>query len=223
MLCGVGPKPQQPIIRSIGIIAVLGDTCMFERVPNSRLEWIAPPEASFLEISDWGIDDDVTRAITASLGAHYRMQSIAIEHRDFDTWTYESLAKYIRELPVPEIPVDAYLVVLRDWRADEIGDSDHQVAGLGLYRRDWHGGGERVGVFASWRLVLVDPDSGNVIASRPALLADGGLPWLPAAPALWPRTQNDLTEAQRRTLQADFLKLINATLPRTLRQVGLRG
>jgi hypothetical protein len=216
-------KPQQPNVRSIGIIAALGDTCMFERVPNSRFEWIAPPEASFLEISDWGIDDAVTRAIAATLGAHYRVQNIVIEHQDFDTWTYESLAKYIRELPVPEISVDAYLVVLRDWRADEIGGSDHQVAGLGIYRRDMRDGDKRFGVFASWRLVLVDPDSGNVIASRPALLADGGLPWLPAAPALWPRTQNDLTDAQRRTLQADFLTLINATLPRTLRQVGLRG
>ncbi|MGH6876656.1 MAG: hypothetical protein ACREHV_04670, partial [Rhizomicrobium sp.] len=134
-LCGAAPRPAQPLITSIGIIAALGDTCMFERVPNQPFEWIAPPEASFLEISDWGIDGNVANAIAKLLGAHYRVQSIPIEHEDFDTWTYDSLARHIRELPVPITPVDAYLVVLRDWRADEIGHSDHQVAGLGLYRR----------------------------------------------------------------------------------------
>ncbi|HEY6578906.1 MAG TPA: hypothetical protein VIY09_06250 [Rhizomicrobium sp.] len=220
-LCGAGPKPQQLHIASIGIITALGDTCMFERVPDKPFEWIAPPEASFLEVSDWGIDDHVANTIASLLGRRYRVQSIPIEHQDFDTWTYRSLARRIRELPVPLTPVDAYLVVLRDWRVDEIGDSDHQVAGLGLYRRDRGARKTRFGVFASYRLVLADPDTGDVIASRPALLPDGRLPWLPATPGLWPPTQNDLTQAQRRALQSDFLELIHATLPRTLRQLRL--
>ena len=61
---------------------------MFEHVTDKPLEWIGPPDASFLEISDWNIDDAVARIITQSLGARYRIQSIAIEHQDFDTWTY---------------------------------------------------------------------------------------------------------------------------------------
>ena len=113
-LCGAAPKTAKPNIQSIGIIAALGDTCMFERVPDTAFEWIAPPEGSFLEISDWGIDADVTNALTKLLGTHYRVQSIAIAHQDFDIWTWGSLARHVRELPLPEARIDAYLVVLRD-------------------------------------------------------------------------------------------------------------
>jgi hypothetical protein len=220
-LCAAGPKLASHAIKSVGIIAALGDTCMFERVQNKPFEWIAPPEASFLEISGWGIDDDVTTAIAKRLGPRYRVQAITIEHQDFDTWTWESLSRRIRELPIPQSPVDAYLLVLRDWQHDEIGGTDHELGGLGLYRRDLQGGDRRLGVFASYRLLLADPDSGNIIASRPALLPDGALSWLPAAASLWPRNQNDLTEAQHRTLQSGFVKLIDESLPNTLNQLGL--
>ena len=221
-VCAAAPAPPQARIHSIGLITALGDTCMFERVPDSPFEWIAPPDASFLEISDWGIDEHVTNAIAKSLGTHYRVQAIEIEHQDFDTWKYDSLARHIRELPIPEKPVDAYLVVLRDWQSDAIAGSDHQLGGLGLYRRDLPHGGERLGVFASWRLVLADPDSGEAIVSRAVTLPDGHVPWLSASPALWPRTQNDLTDAQRHELRSDFVKLIDETLPRALKQIGLR-
>jgi hypothetical protein len=215
------PTPTLAHIKSIGIIASVGDTCMFERVPASGFEWLAPPLAGFLEISDWGIDDGVTAEITKRLSARYRIQGIAIEHQDFDNWTWDSLRKFIRELPVPEVPVDVYLLVLRDWRADEIGYGAHQVGGLGLYRRDLVGGNERLGAFASYRLVLMDAENGNILASRSALMPDGSLPWLPASRALWPRTQNDLSDAQHRELQDDFLKLIDATLPDALGRIGL--
>ena len=220
-LAGATTKPSQSNIKSIGIIAALGDTCMFERVTDAPFQWIAPPQAHFLEISDWGIDDDIAADIAKFLGKRYLVQSIPIEHQDFDTWSYVSLARHIRELPLPAERVDAYLVVLRDWRADEIGGSDHQVGGLGLYQRDLRGRGERLGVFASYRLVLVDPDNGNVIASQPALLPNGRMLWLSATPALWPHTQNELSDAQHRALQTDFRKLIEATLPRALQRLGL--
>jgi hypothetical protein len=214
------PKPPHIDIRSIGIIAAVGDTCMFEHVPERPFDWLRPPEASFLEISDWGIDDEVTKTIAATLGSAYRTQSIPIEHQDFDSWTYRSLTLRIRELPAPEIPVDAYLLVLRDWRADEIGRSTHQLGGLGLFRRDLPGGHKRQGVFASYRLVLMEPERGDIIASRPALLPNGHLPWLPTASALWPRTQNNLTDKQRETLQAKAVKLLEESVPATLKQLG---
>jgi len=223
LLSGAGPKPLSPAIRSIGIIAALGDTCMFEDVPDVAFEWIKPPKAHFLEISDWGIDDEVTNTITKQLSPRYKVQSIAIEHQDFDAWTYESLARRIRELPIPETPVDAYLLVLRDWRHDAIGNTDHQLGGLGLYRRDRRGGADRFGVYVSYRLVLLNAINGNLIASHPALSPDGRLPWLRAAPSLWPPNTNDPTDAQKHELQADFLRLIDATLPPTLRLLHINS
>ena len=103
---------------------------------------------------------------------------------------------------MPETPVDAYLLILRDWRGDEIGDSDHQLGGLGFYRRDLRGGRQRYGVFASFRLVLMEPDHGGIIASRMTSLPNGHLPWMAVSPALWPRTQNYLTGVQREQLQS---------------------
>ena len=220
-LCAWTPKAPHAEIRSIGIIAALGDTCMFERVSDARFEWIAPPQATFLEISDWDIDDTVTAEITKLLSAHYKVQSIAIERQDFDTWTWNTLRRHIRELPVPEVPVDVYLLVLRDWRGDGIGDSGQQVGGLGLYRRDLGAGAERLGAFVSYRIVLMDIEDGNILASRPALMPSGSLPWLPASAALWPPTQNDLSAGQQRKLQSDFLALIDETLPDTLGRIGL--
>jgi hypothetical protein len=221
LLSGAGPKASTPTIRSIGIIAALGDTCMFERIPETNLRWIEPPKASFLEISDWGIDEEITNTITKQLEAHYKIQSIAIEHQDFDAWTYDTLARHIRELPIPETPVDAYLLVLRDWRNDVIGNTDDQLGGLGLYRRDRWGGVNRLGVYASYRMVLLDATNGNLIASRPALLSDGHLPWLRAVPSLWPSNTNDLTDAQKHELRSDFLQLIDTVLPHTLRQLHI--
>jgi len=215
------PTPAHTDIRSIGIIAAIGDSCMFEHVTDKPFEWIGPTNASFLEISDWGIDDEVTKTIAAVLAPAYRTQSIAIEHQDFDTWTHDSLQRRIHELPVPETPVDAYLLILREWQSDAIGGSDHQLGGLGFYRRDFPGGRHRYGLFASYRLVLMEPDRGVILASRVAVLPNGHLPWLPVSLPLWPRTQNDLTDMQRDTLHADLLKLIGASLPATLRQLGL--
>jgi hypothetical protein len=219
-LSGAGPKSSSPRIRSVGIIAALGDTCMFERVPDTGFDWIAPPSADFLEISDWNIDAEVTNSITKRLKRRYMVQSLAIEAQDFDTWTYASLARHIREMPIPETPVDAYLLILRDWRHDAIGNTDHQVGGLGFYRQDRSGRGRRFSVFAAYRLVLLDANSGYLIVSRPALLPDGRLPWLPVPASLWPRTPNDLTNAQRTMLKTDFIALIDMALPYVLNQIG---
>ena len=216
------PKPLHVGINSIGIIAALGDTCMFERVTDAPFQWIRPPKANFLEISDWGIDDELTKAVEVALAPRYLVQSTAIEHQGFDTWTNATLSRRIRELPVPETPVDAYLLILRDWRGDDIGNSDHQLAGLGLYRRDQPSGRTRYGVFASYRLILMEWNRGRILASRAALLPSGRLPWTAASSALWPRTQNDLSDAQRDTMHRAFLKLIDTTLPATLSKLGLQ-
>jgi hypothetical protein len=89
----------------------------------------------------------------------------------------------------------------------------HQVAGLGLYRRDSSG---RAGVYAAYRIVIVDAHTYKILASREALTTDGGLPWSPAAPSLWPKTQNDMTDTQKTTVQSGLNALIEKTLMPTI-------
>ncbi len=212
---GTVPGPERAKIKSIGIIAAIGDTCMFVRVRSGLLDAIRPPAASFLEISDWGLDERVSDLVTKILGKRLQVQTIAFEHQEFDTWTYAQLARHIRELPEPETPVDTYLLILREWRGDSIGGGASELAGLGLYRRD-NGSVHRMGAFAAYRLVLLDADDGSLIATREAVTASGRLPWLAAERTLWPPTQNDLSPAQRAMLQADFVRLIDQSLPRAL-------
>jgi hypothetical protein len=48
------------------IISAVGESFAFERVRPSTFEWFAPPDTRYLEISDWKIDDDVTREVTVA-------------------------------------------------------------------------------------------------------------------------------------------------------------
>ena len=214
-----GSIPPHAKIKTIGIISAIGDTLMFEHVREGAFEWMGPPDASFLEIADWGIDDLVTRETTAALAKRFTVKPVTFEEGDFDSWTYKTLARDIRELPLPDDDIDAYVVILRDWRYDEIGNSVHQAAGLGLYRRD-AGGSEHVGAYASYRIVIVDARNYEIIASRAALLPDGKLPWIQISPSLWPTTQNDLTDAQNKSLRNDLTRLLDETLTPTLRKMG---
>jgi hypothetical protein len=214
--------PPHANIHSVAIIAAIGETFMFERVRNSPFEWMGPPETSFLEIANWGLDDLVTRKATAALSGRYTVEPVKYEEADFDTWTWPSLVRHIRELPLPEDNIDAYVVVLRDWRGDGIGRSVHQVAGVGAYRHDYSAG-PKLGVFASYRIVVIDAHSYDILTSRAALTTDGSLPWTPLAPSLWPKTQNDLTEKQTTSLRNEIMALIDKTLEQTVQEMGLAG
>jgi hypothetical protein len=93
---------------------------------------------------------------------------------------------------------------------------------VGAYRHDYSVG-STLGVFASYRIVIIDAHSYDIIASREVLTAGGGLPWAPLAPSLWPTTQNDLTEKQTTSLRTEITALIDNTLEQTLLEMGLAG
>jgi len=222
--CAAGPYdqkiPSHTNIRTVAIISAIGETFMFEHVSASAFEWIGPPETSFLEISDWGLDDLATREAAAALSSRFSVKPVTYEEADFDTWTWPMLVRHIRELPLPEDNIDAYVLILRDWQGDTIGGSVHQVAGVGAYRRDY-AAGPKLGVFASYRIVIVDAHSYDVLASRTVATASGSLPWTPLAPPLWPATQNDLDETRTSVLRHDLTKLIANTLAPALRDMKL--
>lgn len=202
-------------IRTVAVISAVGNTFLFQHVTNGRLEWLGPPDSHFLEISDWALDADIAQQATQALAKHFAVRPVAFVPGDFSSWDDALLKRAALDLN-GDPAIDAYVFVLRDGHYDAIGHSVHDLDGLGIYRCD-----TRYGVFASYRIVLVDALTGDTIASRAALMPDGNLPWLPVDAALWPKTPNNLSEAQRARLVADETKLVAATLPRTLAAMGL--
>ena len=207
-------------IKTVAVISALGNTFLFERVPAKDFEWLGPPDSHFLEISDWALDPMIEKSVSAALAKRFTVKPIVFRPADFSTWDYANLKSAALNLN-GDPAIDAYVLILRDWRPDEIGYGVHELGGLGLYRKDRPSGHPKLGVFASYRVVVVDALTGDTIASRAALLPNSALPWLPEDAALWPKTPNDLTEQQRAMLAAAETKLIGATLQRTLVQMNL--
>jgi hypothetical protein len=212
--------PDLARIRTVAIISAVGQSFAFEQVHPSAFEWFAPPDTRYLEISDWKIDDDVTREVTAMLPARVTVKKVYFQRADFGTWNYALLRKHIFELN-GDPGIDAYILVLRDWHYDAIGHSVHDLQGLGLYRRDSAADKTPEGVYASYRIVVIDANTGAIFASREAAMPDGSLPWMETPASLWPKTPNDLTPAQQKALSADLTLLIGKTLPRTLAGIKL--
>jgi hypothetical protein len=217
---GALSPPDLARIRTVAIISAVGQSFAFERVHPSSFEWFAPPDSRYLEISDWKIDDDVTREITAALSGRVTIKKVNFQRADFGTWNYAWLRQRVFELN-GDPGIDAYILVLRDWHYDAIGNSVHDLQGLGLYRHDSQSGENREGVYASYRIVVIDANTGAIYASRAATMPDGSLPWTPTQPSLWPATPNDLTVAQQKSLEADLALLIGKTLPRALAGIRL--
>ena len=210
---------QHTSIKSVAIISAIGETFQFEHIRDAAFEWFAPTDASFLEISDWGLDDFVTHTASAELSKRHKVVPVKYLEGAFDTWTWYTLDRNLRELPPADDDIDAYVVILRDWRGDAIGDSVHRLGGLGFYRRDGANTPPKLGVFASYRIVVVDARTYTILASRPARSAVDTLPWTAAPSTLWPATQNDLSDGQKADLQRDEQKLISDTLASTLDRI----
>jgi hypothetical protein len=217
---GALSPPDLARIRTVAIISAVGESFAFERVHSSTFEWFAPPDAHYLEISDWKIDDDVTRAVTAILSKRVTIKKVFFQRVDFGTWNYAILRQNIFKLN-GDPGIDAYILILRDWHYDAIGNSVHDLQGLGLYRRDVLSGESPEGVYASYRIVVIDANTGAIFASRAAAMPDGSLPWMKTSQSLWPKTPNDLTDAQQKSLSADLALLIGETLLRTLAAMKL--
>jgi len=207
-------------IKTVAVISALGNTFLFERVPDKTFAWLGPPDSHFLEISDWRIDPSIEKTVSTALAGRFTVKPIVFRPADFSTWDYSNLKSAALGLN-GDPAIDAYVLILRDWRPDAIGYSVHWLGGLGLYRKDRMNGHPKVGVFASYRIVVVDALTGDTIASRPALLPNDKLPWLPVGPTLWPKTPNDMTNAQRAELSTAETKLIEATLLPTLAAMRL--
>jgi len=205
-------------IHTVAVISDVGHSFQFEHVRDRSGEWFGPPDAHFLEVSDWDLDTRITEDLSAALAARFAVRTVAFVPADFSSWDYSLLRSATLNLNA-DPAIDAYVLVLRDWRGDEIGGSVHDVGGLGLYRRDR--ARHAIAVYACYRIVVVDALSGQTLASRAALMPDGTLPWLPVGASLWPRTQNDLTAVQAATLARLETRLIDATLLPTAAALGL--
>ncbi len=211
------PTPDLRRIKTVAVISALGSSFQFERVLDRPWEWLGPADSHFLEISDWGLDRLITDEVTAALTRYFAVKPIAFVEADFSSLNGSLLKRAALDLN-GDPSIDAYIFILRDRRPDTLGFSAHDLDGLGLYRSDRAG---KLAVYASYRVVVVNAYTGDIMASLPALTAKGALPALAAGAALWPPTPNALTQPQRDQLLGDEKKLIEATLIPTLKELNL--
>lgn len=204
--------------KTIAIISAVGHTFLFQHAGSGAFAWLKPPDSHFLEISDWNIDPMVVKLAATALARNFTIKQVAFEPADFSTWDYSLLRRAALDLN-GDPNIDAYLLILRDRRADDLTYSAASLNGLGMLRQD--GDARKFAVFASYRVVLVDALTGETVASRAVRLTDGTTPTLAADRTLWPKTQNDLTPAQTAAISADAQRLVRETLLPALAQMGL--
>ncbi len=224
MLCGAGPYTTRLStqdlrhVRTVAVIAALGATFEFQHVSDKPYEWTGPPDSHFLEVSDWDLDARIEREVTGALAARFAIKPVAFVSANFSSWNDRLLKNAALDLNA-DPAIDAYVLILRDRCPDTIGYSVHELSGLGLYRRD--GKHPTLGIFACYRIVVVDALTGDTIASHAAKTAADGLPSVSAGASVWPKTPNDLSDAQRASLINVETRLIDATILRTLQQMNL--
>jgi hypothetical protein len=202
-------------IRTVAVISDLGHAFTFAHVRNTPWQWLVPSDSRLLESSDWALDPYVAKAVSAALARSFVVKPVMFQPADFSTWNDYLLRRAVLDLNA-DPGIDAYVLILRDCRNDAPGG--HALCGLGLYRRD---GTPAPALFAAYRIVVVDALTGDTLASRAASLPDGALPSLPVPASLWPKSPDALDAAQSAMLAADETRLIDATLLRTLGELGL--
>ncbi len=201
-------------IRNVAVISDMGGTLQFEQVEAGR--WLKPANAAFLAIADWGLDADAARTVTAALSKEFSVLPITFDPAVFSTWNDTLLRRATLDLN-GDPAIDAYVLILRDWSTDRIFYTGHDVGGLGVL----HEAGGPTALYASYRILLVDALSGNILASRAARLPQERLPAIASADALWPQRTNDLTPSQAVAIREDLRRLIDATLIPTLKKLHL--
>jgi len=102
------PTPTLAHVKSIGSSRRFGDTCMFERVPASRFEWIALRRRASSKSPIGASDDTVTAEITKPLRA-LQGSKRPIEHQDFEPDLGDAAPAHPR-IAHSGSPVDAYLL-----------------------------------------------------------------------------------------------------------------
>ena len=134
----------------------------------AQLAPLAPPDSKFLEISDWALDPLIMKEASAALAKRFTVKQIVFRPADFSTWDYSLLKDAALDLN-GDPAIDAYVLIpARLALGRDQFTALHALGGLGLYRRDKPNGQSKYGVFASYRIVVVDALTGDTLASREA-------------------------------------------------------
>lgn len=150
---GVANARDLPPIKTIGIIADIGDTVTLKHVGFmvfSNAETAA-------EFPDWKIGAFIAGDIEAALKSRYEFRAVAFAKGsvapdlDASFWKAPSPEENVRAnaKPADGVPLDAYLVV---WPGrSEIFQTNQRISGLGLYTR-----GNTAGIYAALQITLID-------------------------------------------------------------------
>ena len=201
-------------IHTVGIVSAIGDCLVLENVAA----FVADGALGHLDTRDWGIDDLVTKDVTAAVRDRFEVRPI----------TYRVIPKFKCESDIagPAIDfgrenddVDAYIVVHKWWSADFFTpNSSARLVSLGLYRHRGLLLGPIVWLHAFFQIAVVDAHTQKVIdygsAGLPGRTIFGEVP--PPArqldPAIWPDVTSQFGDEQRQYLRAEVTALVRASL-----------
>lgn len=184
------------------------------------------------DISDWGIDAQVEAKATELLATKFEV--VPFEHRptplnggEFVVDIFPGdVRDVIRAQPgfATAAGIDAYIVFIPERRG--LTPTNQISEGIGMTQRFQFGENEHI-LHALYDVMVLD---GRTLDMLTRVSSWGHVPFAdpfknnPARPvpaSYWSESFDTLTDAQKKTIAADAMTLIDAVLPRTLKAAGL--
>ncbi len=213
----------QPI-RTVAVISRLGDTILLYNTQPSVPVTVWKGDARAFAMPDFAIDARIERAIAAALTPRLTVVQLA-------SGTTSDRSPILDENDIPQViaalprrpDIDAYIVLCHDESSVEMG-AFLTTHGLVLYRR-WHPFDDVTGLFAFYRMILVDARTGETIANRV-----GGIDTSIFEPStarreiddkFWPGKDALPSPEDVPALRDEFYKFVDESIAWTLRRMKL--
>jgi hypothetical protein len=218
-------------IKTIGVIAALGDTLYNVRVGSTAFG----NARDTMDVADWKLDAFVTAETTQLLSGRFEIKPVTYDRADFTPkpsewrgWSELDVEDVIgRAKPSDGVAVDAYLVVHNQILNDMFAVTNQRFYAAGLHHRSGLFGDTMQGIFVAAMVVLVDARTRKEI-DRSVLVVPGGESLFSNTTPANRKLKGDLwtedfvmTPEQREQAHQEFKSLIREALATSLPRVDL--
>lgn len=206
-------------IHTIGVVSVIGSELTVKGIGVT----VFGNDAHAEYVGRWNLDATVTQWIAAALSPRFKVKPLAVApERRLDC---DDVLLCVTDA-VRQEDVDAFLVVYPFPVDDPLG-TNQRLRGLGLYRKAGLFGDAICGMYAMYRVAVIDAKSGSEIDGATARLPTGDFlgrawPWVKMEDEYWPERGFDaLDNARKQTVEERLTRLVEVSLPMALHGVGL--